>query len=180
MAAKTSKSSDNCILSKAISVIRSRSPGAAIMLSFSQSLGNQHIVIGNSGHVSSKFLTVVSPSHWSVRCRRRGAAKMIHRHLLQTCTSGFHIPKGKSSLSPRQRSNMSSRTSSGRTSIVTCPAVNRTSQHSWVTQQHSRPTFAALISCVIGRCFLMVRGSLFHREAFGRVNLNPIPVFAWR
>jgi hypothetical protein len=148
---------------------------------FSSSLaGKQRIVIGNGGQVSTKSLEVVPPSHWSARCRRRGDVKMIHRHLLQTCTRRFHIPTGKSSLYPRQKSNMSRRTSSERTSIATCPAVHRTSQHPWGTQQRSRTTFAALISCVIGRFFLVVRGSLSHREAFGRVNLNPRPVFTWR
>jgi len=134
------------------------------------SSGEQRIVIGNGGQVSTNFHTVVLESHWSARCRCRGDAKMIHRHLLQTCTSGFHIPMVKSSLSPRQRSNISRRTSSGRISIVTCPAIHRTSQHSCWTQQLSRPT---LILCIIGGFFLVVRESLSHQGAFGRVNLSP-------
>ena len=158
MTANPSKSADHCILSKVIPAIRSRSPGAAIMF-FSQSLGKQRIVIGSDGQVSSKFLTVVLASHWTARCRPRGDAKRIDRHLLQTCTRGFHIPTVKTSSSPRQKSNMPRRTSSGRMLTVTCPAVHRTSQHPWGTQQRSRPT---LISCVIGRIFLVVRGILSH------------------
>ena len=180
MAENPSKSPDRFILSKVIPVIRSHSSGATIMFFSSSLAGKQRIVIGNGGQVSSKFLKVVLASHWSARCRCRGDAKVIDRHLLQTCTKGFHIPMGKTSLCPRQRSNMSRRTSSGRISIVTCPAIHHTSQHQWGTKQRSRPTFAALISCVIGRIFLVVWGCLSHREAFGRVDLSPRPVFTWR
>ena len=109
------------------------------------SSGEQRIVIGNGGQVSTNFHTVVSESHWSARCRRRGDAKMIHRHLLQTCTSGFHIPTVKSSLSPRQWSNISMRTSSGRISIVICPAVHRTSQHSFMRDTATQQTHVDLV-----------------------------------
>src|SRR5579863_5399618 len=81
------------------------------------------MIMGNGGQVSDSLLTRVLASHWSTRHRRRGDAKMMLRHLWHTCTSDFHIPMAKYSSSPRKKSNISRRTSSGRTSTVACPST---------------------------------------------------------
>src|ERR1700761_4725468 len=76
-------------------------------------------MIGKVGQIPRLFLTGVPYVQEIRRLRRSGDANVICRHLRHTCTSTchFHMLWKISSLS-RQKSNISSKTSSGSTLIV--------------------------------------------------------------
>ena len=76
------------------------------------------MTIGNGGQIAKYFLTGVLSVHHSWRWRWGGDANIICRHRRHTCTSLTHMHGGNIKPSILKEINISSKTSSGRRSIV--------------------------------------------------------------
>jgi len=101
---------------KLIRDTRSLSLSASMILS-PPGLPLEIMTIGNSGQISSMFLTGLVYVQRSCRSRRRGDANTTFLHVRHTCTSVCHQSYPWSC---GQKSNISKRISSGSVPIVTC------------------------------------------------------------